>query len=140
MKESKQVLVVRKDLKMRRGKEIAQGAHASLGALLGVMDCVYDNPSGKEGAGHFTRTLEYAENSSMGAWLQGPFTKVCLCVTSEEELLALDQKAKEKGVIHCLITDSGRTEFNGVPTKTVLAIGPDAIDVINEITGHLTPY
>jgi peptidyl-tRNA hydrolase len=29
----KQVIVMRKDLKMRRGKEIAQGAHASMAFL-----------------------------------------------------------------------------------------------------------
>ena len=30
----KQVIIIRKDLKMRRGKEIAQGSHASMAFLL----------------------------------------------------------------------------------------------------------
>jgi len=33
MIHTKQVIVIRKDLKMRRGKEIAQGAHASIAFL-----------------------------------------------------------------------------------------------------------
>lgn len=36
-----------------------------------------------------------------------------------------------------LVTDSGRTEFGGVPTKTCLAIGPNKIEEIDKITGHL---
>jgi PTH2 family peptidyl-tRNA hydrolase len=33
--------------------------------------------------------------------------------------------------------DAGLTEFNGVPTKTCIAIGPNWSDEIDEITGHL---
>ena len=33
--EHKQVIVLRKDLNMRKGKMVAQGAHASMGAILG---------------------------------------------------------------------------------------------------------
>jgi peptidyl-tRNA hydrolase len=34
--EHKQVIVLRKDLNMRKGKLVAQGAHASMGAILGL--------------------------------------------------------------------------------------------------------
>jgi len=36
-----------------------------------------------------------------------------------------------------LITDSGKTEFHGQPTRTCLAIGPDVADKIDPITGQL---
>jgi peptidyl-tRNA hydrolase, PTH2 family len=36
-----------------------------------------------------------------------------------------------------LITDAGHTEFKGVPTKTCLAIGPNDVDEIDVVTGHL---
>lgn len=38
------------------------------------------------------------------------------------------------------ITDVGRTEFNGVPTITALAIGPNKSEDIDKITGHLKLY
>jgi PTH2 family peptidyl-tRNA hydrolase len=133
MREAKQILVIRKDLKMRRGKECAQSAHASLGAILQLM-------SSSSYHGVITRELEYSINSSLAAWLEGPFKKVTVTVNSEEELVALETKAKEAGIVNCMITDSGRTEFNNVPTKTVLAIGPAWEDEINPITGHLPLY
>ncbi|MEM6589590.1 MAG: aminoacyl-tRNA hydrolase [Pseudomonadota bacterium] len=110
----KQVLLIRKDLKMRRGKEIAQGAHASMKA-----------------------TLENMDDPRVKTWLSGAFAKIALAVESEEELLDLYEKAKAKKLVAALITDSGKTEFNGVPTNTVVAIGPDAPEVIDAITGHL---
>ena len=110
----KQVLLIRKDLKMRRGKEIAQGAHASMKA-----------------------TLENMEDPRVKAWLAGPFAKIALVVDSEEELLTLYEKAKAEGMVAALITDNGRTEFHGVPTNTVVAIGPDDPAAIDAITGHL---
>jgi len=110
----KQVLVVRKDLKMTRGKEIAQGAHGSMKA-----------------------TLENMEDPRVKKWLSGLFTKVAVSVESEEELLELQRKAEAAGLINALITDSGLTMFHGVPTNTVLAIGPDTYENIDAITGHL---
>ena len=54
------------------------------------------------------------------------FTKICLCVEDEKELLKLYNKVKkERPDIPCeLITDCGLTEFNGVPTNTCIGIGP----------------
>ena len=111
----KQVIVIRKDLKMRRGKEIAQGAHASMKFLLN---------------GDFTR-------ADLNTWLHGGQTKICLSVDSEKELLELFDKAKEAGLIVNKVTDAGRTEFNGVPTDTCIAIGPNNSEDIDKITKHL---
>ncbi len=71
------------------------------------------------------------------AWLSGAFAKVCCRVDSEEELMQIHDKAVEAGLEVHLITDSGRTEFHGQPTRTCLAIGPDEADKIDAITGHL---
>ena len=70
-----------------------------------------------------------------GAWL-----KVCLRVNSEEELLIYHEKALQSGLKSYLITDSGRTEFNGVPTLTACAIGPADMEQIDQVTGDLVPY
>lgn len=118
--EPKQVIVMRRDLGMRRGKEIAQGAHASLLWLpLRIRQPGY--------------TFTEAERR----WLDGAFTKVCVRVDSEEDLLGVVRVAQEAGVLVHLVVDAGRTEFHGVPTPTCCAIGPDFAERIDPITGHL---
>ena len=56
---------------------------------------------------------------------------------SEEELLKIYEKAKKAKLPCSLITDSGKTEFNGVPTNTVVVIGPDKSTKIDKITKKL---
>jgi len=129
----KQVIVIRKDLRMRRGKEIAQGAHASMAFLSNRVRSFYDGVDGP-GFGRLGVTPVQEE------WLRGIFAKVCVRVNSEEELLDVERKAREAGLETHLITDSGRTEFKGVPTPTCVAIGPDHASKIDEITGDLELY
>ena len=125
----KQMIVIRKDLKMRRGKEIAQGAHASMTWLsYRIQDAIEGNPV----ASYFNQEEE--------AWLFGPFTKICLRVDSEEELHEVHKKALEAGLLSYMCVDSGKTEFDGVPTPTCVAIGPNEAEKIDEITGDLKLY
>lgn len=130
-KIAKQVIVIRKDLNMRKGKMVAQGAHASLKVVLDLM-----NPTPNE-SGMEERTLYLEYNSALFAWLEGKFTKICVSVNGETELDEVYNKAKEKGLICSMIVDAGLTEFDGVPTKTCCAIGPAWSDEVNEITGAL---
>ena len=116
-KEPKQVIVMRTDLGMRKGKMIAQGAHASLKVLLDYQDAM----------GWPARAL----------WLENSFAKICVRVDSEEELLRVYAHALNEGLHAALIVDSGRTEFNGVPTRTCIAIGPEFPSKIDPVTGHL---
>lgn len=139
-KKSKQVIVMRKSFVIdgkkvtpRKGKYIAQGAHASMKAILDHMDkfTLIDYP-------HFRNyQMKLYKNTALRDWLEGSFTKVCCVVETEEEIVALYQKAKEKGLLCSIIEDSGRTEFNGVPTITCCAIGPAWSDEVDEITGGL---
>lgn len=133
----KQVIVIRKDLKMRRGKEIAQGAHASIAFLthrmfeLGAPGMIEDD----------TRWLGAVPLSKPELqWIQDGFRKICCIVNSENELLDLVEQAKLSGVICELIQDSGLTEFGGVPTYTAAAFGPDYEDKVDLITGELVLY
>lgn len=122
----KQVIVIRRDLKMRRGKEIAQGAHAAMMWLSErLRRFLYHNP-------HLSK--EEME------WMAGTFTKVTLQVDSEEALLDVFNRARDKGLTAYLVTDSGKTEFDGVPTKTCCAIGPHEAEKIDEITKELKLY
>ena len=122
--DAKQVIVMRKDLNMRKGKMIAQGAHASLKVFL-------DRGAGSDGS--FT----FATTPAMAAWLGGRFTKVCVSVTSEAELDAIHARALAAGVPCALVVDAGRTEFHGIPTKTCLAVGPGTVEEVDAITGGL---
>lgn len=82
-------------------------------------------------------TLHVDNGSALEDWLFGKFTKVCVGVSSEEELVAIYTKAKEQGLICSLIVDAGLTEFNNEPTITCCAIGPNWSDEIDPLTQHL---
>lgn len=131
MNKVKQVIVLRKDLKMTKGKMIAQGSHASLGVVFAMMNKLPKNDGG------YDMVLSVDNQSDMMIWLEDIFTKVCVYVESEEALVDLYNKALDKNIPACLITDRGLTMFKGVPTKTALAIGPFKAEKIDEITGHL---
>lgn len=120
----KQVIVMRHDLGMRRGKQIAQGAHAAMSFLSQRLQDL--------------QTIRLDDFSTeQQAWLTGSFAKVCCRVQSEEELMQIYEQAVSAGLEVHLITDSGKTEFHGQPTRTCLAIGPATADRIDAITGHL---
>jgi PTH2 family peptidyl-tRNA hydrolase len=122
---------------MRKGKIAAQCAHASMKVLLDQMDTPEDLSDYMGGEEYLSRTLVYKAGSPLHAWLDGLFGKICVYVNSEEELVSLEEKAKEAGLLNAMIIDEGRTEFHGVKTKTVLAIGPGWISDVDKITGHL---
>lgn len=124
-REAKQVIVMRKDLGMRKGKMIAQGAHASMAVLLD-----HGEQDGE--------TYKIEMTPAMHTWIvTGRFTKVCVSVNSEAELDAVVAKAREANVPCSLIVDAGKTEFHGVPTKTCCAVGPAWKDEVDAITGQL---
>lgn len=143
MKNSKQVIVVRKDLNMRMGKVAAQTAHASMKVLLDAAKRQKDEWEEQFDAvplletGTREITFEYEKDSAWDAWLNGTFTKICVYVESEAALEEVFQKAARAGLPAALIVDSGKTEFHGVPTKTCCAIGPGWSEDIDTVTGGL---
>lgn len=132
-RQVKQVIVIRKDLNCRKGKLIAQGSHASIGALLTMFN------KQKYPDDRTKYSVEFEEDSILDKWLNGIFTKICLYVNSEEELVNLYNTIKENNPqIPCvLIEDCGLTEFHGVPTKTCIGIGPYWSDEIDMFTKDL---
>jgi len=141
-RRAKQVIVMRNDLNMRKGKMVAQGAHASMKVILDNMQLL--QPSDKtvnvttvENGKVSRRLLIYDDDSALKNWIDGIFTKICLYVSSESELEQIYNEAKEAGILCSLIEDVGLTEFNGVKTKTCCAIGPEWSEKIDKITGHL---
>ena len=108
----KQVIIVRKDLKMPKGKMAAMVAHASVEAAL-------KSPS-----------------SRVEDWKKQGMKKIVLSVSSLTELLELQKKAKSNNLVTSLIRDAGKTFFKN-PEITCLAIGPDSETKIDKITSKL---
>jgi len=112
MPEYKQVILVRHDLKLTKGKMAAQVSHASVEAVL---------KSHKDDA---------------TAWREQGMKKAVLKVSDLKELHELKRKAEDAGLVTALITDAGHTHLTP-GTVTCLGIGPDKAEKIDKITGHL---
>jgi len=108
----KQVIVVRSDLKMGKGKLAAQVAHASLEAY---------KKAGKE---------------KVKVWEAAGSKKIVVKVDSLEELLDLERKAEELKIPNALIRDAGLTQLEE-GTITCLGLGPDEDEKIDRLTGKL---
>ena len=111
----KQVIVVRADLKMGKGKIASQVAHAS---VEGVLKTLKRNPI------------------KLFKWRREGMKKSVLKVNSKKELLDVKSHADKLGLVTALIIDAGRTQIEP-NSKTCLAIGPDYEGKIDKITGDL---
>ncbi|KAK9704411.1 hypothetical protein K7432_010203 [Basidiobolus ranarum] len=114
----KMVLVIRTDLGMGKGKVAAQCSHATL--------AVY-----KEALRKSPEILKDWEYSGQA--------KITLKCDNEPEMLELQKKARSMGLCARSIQDAGRTQI-AAGSRTVLAIGPGPVEIINEVTGHLKLY
>jgi len=113
--EYKMVMLIRTDLKMSKGKIIAQACHAAV------------------------ESSEIAKRENREVWKKWRNTsgkKVALRVESLKELLDLYNKALQLNVPCALIKDAGLTELPP-GTTTALGIGPDRSEIIDKITGDL---
>ena len=133
----KQVIIIRKDLNMRKGKIAAQASHASMKVFFERM-----KPQGYWDEYPNCQKIFAEFTDEMMTWLEWEegktgFTKICVSVDSEEELFELKRKADETGLPNAIVLDNGLTEFGGVKTYTCLAIGPDQSEKIDLLTRDL---
>ena len=108
----KQVILVRHDLKLPKGKACSQVAHAS------------------------TESLLRSHKDDITKWRAEGMKKVVLKVADEKELIKYKNLAEDHGLVTALITDAGRTVVEP-GTITCLGIGPDKEEKIDKVTGHL---
>jgi len=108
----KQVIVLRKDLKMGLGKSIVQACHASLGAY------------------------KRAKPTARKLWEREGAKKVVVKIDSLEELLKLYEKARNLKLPCFLVKDAGLTQLPP-GTITALGIGPASEEKIDKVTGTL---
>lgn len=137
MYKAKQLIVMRRDLKMRKGKIAAQAGHACVTAVLMALE-----KEGRLGEVHaedggIRLTPSDKAPTPLSEWFGRGVAKICVYVDSEEELLTIDRRAREAGILSALICDNGLTEFHGQPTYTCLAFEPLMPDVVDPITGDL---
>ena len=137
---SKQMIVMRRDLKMRKGKIAAQAGHACVTAVLMALEKENRlNQIRTDGNGIYLAPSNM-DATALSEWFDEGVAKICVYVDSEEELLEIDRKAKEAGIISALICDAGLTEFHGEPTYTCLALEPKSAEEVDKITKELPLY
>lgn len=139
--KAKQVIVMRRDLKMRKGKIAAQAGHACVEAtLLAILrEGRMDQIRATEGGWIYFED-DGGEPTALTDWFDAGVAKICVYVDSEEELLDLAARGREMGFEVALIRDAGHTEFHGEPTFTCLAFEPLRADQIDPLTGELPLY
>ncbi len=113
----KQVIALRTDLRMGRGKMVVQGAHASVSAAVEAL--------------RSRKWRRWAEE-----WLEEGQKKIAVRVGSEEELLEVYREAVEAGLPAYLVRDAGLTQLPP-GTATAVAVGPAPEDLVDPITGRL---
>lgn len=110
--EYKQVIVVRQDLKLSKGKMAAQASHASVEATL------------------------RSHKDDITAWRKQGMKKSVLKVPDKKELMIIKSEAEEEGLVTAVITDAGKTQI--LPGSiTCVGIGPAKSEKIDKVTGHL---
>ena len=108
----KQVIIVRKDLKLPAGKLAAQVGHASVEAVL------------------------RSNKDAVSKWRNAGAAKIVLKVDNKERLYEQVQNAKEQNLVTAVITDAGKTVI-APGTVTCAAIGPAKDEEIDFITSEL---
>jgi PTH2 family peptidyl-tRNA hydrolase len=114
----KQVIVLRIDLEMSKGKIAAQAGHAAVSAAEKARK---KNPDW------------------WSAWIQEGQCKIAVKVHSKQELLELEKDAKKMKLPSALIADRGLTELPP-GTVTCLGVGPAPSYQVDKITGILNLF
>ena len=111
----KMVAVIRKDLKMSKGKIAAQVAHAAI-------QCA--------------KIAELKHKRWFDIWNSEGQKIVLLKIDDLSGLMSLEEKVRRAGLPAAIITDAGRTQLPP-NTITCLGIGPAPDESIDKITGNL---
>jgi PTH2 family peptidyl-tRNA hydrolase len=111
----KQVIAVRTDLGMSKGKTAVQVAHGAVSAA---------------------ERARITKQEEWRAWMREGQKKVAVRVGSEEEIMELRKQAITHNLPNAIIRDAGMTELPP-GTLTVIGIGPAKGEAIDEVTKEL---
>ncbi len=112
VKDYKQVILIRQDLKLSKGKMASQASHASV-------ECVLKS-----------------NRDDVDKWRRQGMKKVVLKVKDLKELMKYKKQAEDLGLVTSFVTDAGKTHLKP-GTTTCVGIGPDKEGKIDTVTGHL---
>lgn len=115
MEEFKQVIIVRRDLGMSKGKTAVQVAHASVSAAFEA----------------YMKKTDWFRS-----WFETGQKKIVLKVDSEDELLKYYNEAVKTDLPVAIVRDAGLTELPP-GTATAVAIGPAPSRLIDRFTSEL---
>ncbi len=108
----KQVILVRSDLKLPKGKLASQVGHACIDAAFG------------------------SPKPLVQKWRSEGMKKIVLKVADEKELLKFERLCQDEGLVTSLIIDAGHTVIKP-GTLTCMGIGPCPEEKVDKITGKL---
>ncbi len=109
----KQVIAVRADLKLPKGKMAAQCSHAAVEAAI------------------------RSDKNLVKKWRDEGQKKIIVKIADLKELYRINQDAKDVGIATAVITDAGKTVI-APGTTTCIALGPDDEEKIDRVTGKLS--
>lgn len=125
MKDIKQVIVVRKDLNLKKTELAAQVATASMGFLL------ENNESER------SDEINVKLSNEEALWLNGSYEKIIVGVDSEKDLKDLIFKAELEGIGVYPVLGKYKGKFDDDSVLMCAALGPDDSKIIGNVTGHL---
>ncbi len=105
----KQVIIIRADLKMGKGKIASQAAHASVSAFM------------------------KAKEEDRQKWINEGMKKIVLKVSGEKELVSVYNRFKRRKLPAVIISDMGLTQVSR-GTKTAVGCGPVEDSKIDKVT------
>lgn len=111
----KQVVAVRTDLKMSKGKIAVQVAHGAVSSYI--------------------KTKKYFPDWA-DKWLEEGQKKITVKVKTQEELYELVELARKQDIPYAVINDAGLTQLPP-GTTTVVGFGPTREEMIDKICGNL---
>jgi PTH2 family peptidyl-tRNA hydrolase len=115
VKEYKQVILIRTDLKMGTGKKCVQSCHASVLA---------------------SDLVRVQKKETWKAWKNSGQKKVVLKVINMEQLIEMIKELESKNLLYFIVKDAGLTQLSP-GTTTAIGIGPVLSEEIDKITGNL---
>lgn len=124
-REPKQIILLRRDLKLRRAEAAALASKASMAFI------VESDVSDRSGS------IQIELSGTEAEWMINASTRIVLGVPSEDAMKKILLKAELQGIPTYEITGSSSGKVNEGVQLIAAALGPDDSDKLDLVTGNL---